>query len=130
VQQHYDEIRMLGGEVAAISFAKPEKIAAYLQRHPLPFPALSDPTLAGYRAFQLGHASWWTFLSGKILWRYLRLRLSGWKQAKVDWEEDVLQLGGDFVLDRQGRIVYAYRSKDPTDRPAIHEVLDAIRLAK
>ena len=127
MQHHYDEFRELGGEVVAISFAKPEKVALYLERHPLPFPALSDPTRAGYRAFELGHTSWWTFLSAKIIWRYLRLRLAGWVQDKLDWKEDMLQLGGDFVLDRQGRILFAYRSKEATDRPAVQEIVRILR---
>jgi hypothetical protein len=42
--------------------------------------------------------------------------------------EDVLQLGGDFILDREGRLAYAYRSADPTDRPAVEVLLRAVQL--
>ena len=42
---------------------------------------------------------------------------------------DVLQLGGDFVLDAAGRLVHAFRSAEPTERPAIGELLEALRRA-
>ena len=33
--------------------------------------------------------------------------------------EDVMQLGGDFVIDRSRRVVFAYPSGTPTDRPRV-----------
>jgi hypothetical protein len=41
--------------------------------------------------------------------------------------EDVLQLGGDFILDRQRNVVFAYPSSDPTDRPSVAAMLEALR---
>jgi hypothetical protein len=41
----------------------------------------------------------------------------------------VLQLGGDLVLDGQGRPAYAYRSAEPTDRPTLEALLQAVRHA-
>ena len=43
--------------------------------------------------------------------------------------DDVHQLGGDFVLDRTGRVVFEYRSRDPADRPSVSELLEALRRA-
>jgi len=40
--------------------------------------------------------------------------------------EDLLQLGGDFVLDAQRRLLFAYRSADPSDRPTVRQLLDAL----
>ena len=40
---------------------------------------------------------------------------------------DTLQLGGDFVVDRDGRLAYAYRSRGPDDRPSVDDLLDAVR---
>ena len=37
--------------------------------------------------------------------------------------EDALQLGGDFLVDRDGGILWAYRSVDPTDRPTVEQLL-------
>jgi hypothetical protein len=38
-----------------------------------------------------------------------------------------MQLGGDFVLDGRGRVAYAYRSVEPTDRPPVEDLVRAVR---
>jgi len=43
--------------------------------------------------------------------------------------EDTLQLGGDFVVGRDGRLVYVYRSKGPADRPPVDDLIAAARRA-
>jgi peroxiredoxin len=127
VQEHHEAIRRLGGEVLAVSFTPPAKAAAYLARHPLPFPVVTDPTRAAYRTFDLGRTTWRSILSGGVLWGYLKLIFRGWRPQEAQEGEDVMQLGGDFVLDAERRLVYGYRSRDPTDRPAVEELLRALR---
>ena len=41
-------------------------------------------------------------------------------------KEDVYQAGGDFLLDREGNVLFAHRSKDPGDRPQVGHLLMAI----
>jgi len=129
VRDHYAEIVHLGGDVLAVSFAQPAQIGQYLKRTPLPFPLVSDPSLAAYRAYGLERTSWSALLGFRSILRYLRLIFRGWPPRRPNQGEDVLQLGGDFVLDRNGRVVYAYRSAESTDRPAMRELLEAIRIA-
>jgi hypothetical protein len=64
-----------------------------------------------------------------VIFKYVALMFRGWKPWKPNEEEDLMQLGGDFVLDADRRLVYAYRSSDPTDRPTVQVLLDAIRTA-
>ncbi len=120
-------MQQLGGEVLAISFAQPERVAAFLGRYPLPFPALADPDMAAYRTFGLGRISKWKYFSPGVLARYLKLMFRGWLPWKPTSEEDLLQLGGDFVLDAHRRAVLAYPSRDPTDRPPVQRLLEAVR---
>jgi len=49
----------------------------------------------------------------------------GMKQEHYDGA-DIFQAGGDFLLDRDGNILYAHRSKDPADRPTVTELLQRI----
>jgi peroxiredoxin len=128
VRGHYDDVRRLGGEVLVVSFTEPRRVAAYLERYPLPFPVVADPSREAYRRLGLGRTSWGTFFRGGVLGRYLRLIFRGW----LPWSsegDDVLQLGGDFVLDGEGRLVYAYRSAEPTDRPPAGDLLRALGAA-
>jgi hypothetical protein len=126
VRDHYEEIRRQGGEVLVVSFAQPALLALYERDQALPFPIVADPSLAAYHAFGLERASWREILRSRVLWRYLRLMLRGWAPQRSNKGEDVLQLGGDFVLDEYRRLVYAHRSAEPTDRPPIAELLQAV----
>jgi len=129
VQARYDEIRRAGSEVLVVTQARPDLLALFLRDHPLPCPIVGDPSRQAYREFGLGETRWRTFLRPGVLLRYLTLIFRGWKPRAPSRGEDVLQLGGDFVLDRNGRIVFAYRSTEPTDRPTVDEVLQAVREA-
>jgi hypothetical protein len=129
VKDVYEDIRKCGAEVLAVSFTRPKQVAAYLQRYPLPFPAVSDPERTAYRAFSLAQTSWASMLSPRSIGRYLKLIFRGWLPWKPKEGDDLMQLGGDFVLDRRRRLVYGYRSSEPTDRPAVQELLKAVRAA-
>ena len=113
----------------AVSFTRADKAVAYLEKHPLPFPVVVDPSLAAYRAFELGRTSWRRILKPRVVAGYLRKMAGGWMPAKPQEGEDVMQLGGDFVLDGRRRLVYAYRSADPADRPTPEALLLAVRAA-
>jgi peroxiredoxin len=127
VQKRYQDIRTLGGQVLVVSFAPPEKASAYLARHPITLPIVTDPTREAYRAFELGRTSWSSVFGPLVLARYVKLILNGWLPQKSQGEGDLLQLGGDFILDGRRRIVYSYYGKDPTDRPSAQELLEIVR---
>jgi AhpC/TSA antioxidant enzyme len=129
VQKILPEIKDLGGNVIVVSFTPPAKVAAYQDKYHLPFLVLSDPTLAAYKAFALGRTSWAEMLHPATLFRYIKMMLRGWLPHTPGADEDILQLGGDFVLDGRRRLLFAYASKDPTDRPSHRELLQAVRTA-
>lgn len=129
MEQQYATIRQLGGEVLAVSFSKPERVAAFLQPHPLPFPTVSDPELEAYRTFTLGRTSWQSLLGLGVMARFAGMLWRGWLPRKPSAGDDLWQLGGDFVLDRERRLVFAYRSSEPTDRPAPEVLIEAMRRA-
>lgn len=127
MRQRYEEIRRLGAEVLVVTQARPELLAAFLRDQPQPFLVVADPTRTVYRAYGLERTTWKTVLRLRVVLRYLRLIFRGWAPRRAYQGEDVLQLGGDFVLDREGRLVYSFRSADPTDRPPFAELLQAVR---
>jgi hypothetical protein len=63
------------------------------------------------------------FFRGSVLIRYLRLIFTGWRPRRGEVGEDMLQLGGDFILSSDRRLVYAHRSNDPADRPTANELV-------
>lgn len=127
MQGRYEEIRALGAEVIVVSFAPVERLPAYQALHAWPFPIVSDPDRAAYQAFGLGSAGWGALLRPRVWRRYFALVLQGHRiQAATD---DVHQLGGDFVLDRSRRLLYAHRSTDPADRPPTEDLVKALEQA-
>jgi AhpC/TSA antioxidant enzyme len=123
----YQQIRDLGGEVLVVSFSPPARVAAYLDQYPQPFPVVSDPSRAAYRAFALGRTGPASFFRPDILLRYLGLIVRGWLPRTGDRGDDLLQLGGDFLLGADGRLRYAHPSRNSTDRPAPKTLLEALR---
>ena len=129
MKERYAEIRQLDAEVLVISSTQPPMAAVFLKDYPLPFPLVSDPSRAAYQAFGLGRTSWRSMLRLGSVGRYLKLMLRGWRPRMPSEGEDVLQLGGDFVIDGTGCLVYVYRSVEPTDRPSVDNLVQAIRSA-
>lgn len=130
VRKIYEAIRELGGEVLVVSFTPPKKVAIYLAKYPLPFPIASDPTLAAYRAFALEKTTVGSMLRPGVLLRFLGTLLHGWRLDMPTRGDDLMQLGGDFVLDADGRLRYAHPSSEPTDRPSAEALLQAMRDAQ
>jgi len=125
-----EEFAAAGCSILVVSQAKPEVLRQYLLRHAWHVPLVSDPERAAYRSFGLERTGWLTFFRPTVLWGYLRGMLRGYGVRQPYAGEDVLQLGGDFLVSRAGRVVYAHLSKTPTDRPRIPTLLRAIISAR
>ena len=125
VRERRDEIRSAGADVLVVTQSRPEAVAAAS----LPLPTVCDPDRAAYRYFDLGRGRWSMFLRWGVLARYLRLIFTGWRPRRGEAGEDMLQLGGDFIVSADRRLVYAHRSNDPADRPAAADLLNQIRHA-
>jgi hypothetical protein len=127
VANRIDEVRSLGINVAAVSMSRPDVLAQYVAKRPSPVPILADPERKVYAALGLGRTTWARLLRPRIAWRYLKLIAGGERVRRVPEGEDPLQTGGDFLVSRDGRVLWAYRSEDPTDRPSIDELLAVAR---
>ena len=106
-----------------VTQARPEAVAAMT----LPLPTVCDPKRAAYRYFGLDRGKWSMFFRGNVLARYLRLIFTGWRPHHGEAGEDMLQLGGDFILSSDRRLMYAHRSTDPADRPTVQELVDQVK---
>jgi peroxiredoxin len=120
-----DEFDRWGVAIVVISFAEPERLAPYQEHHHWPFVMLADPKRIAYQAFALKRLSWFRVFSPSTLWLYLRLLREG-KKLQSYGKDDYYQAGGDFLIDREGNILFAHRSQDPADRPSIEKLLEAI----
>ena len=111
--------------IVVVSFAEAEKLARYQEHHKWPFVLLADPDRSAYQAFALQRLSLRRVFSPSTLRLYFRLLREG-KRIQNYGKDDYYQAGGDFLLDRGGSVLFAYRSQEPSDRPALLELFAAI----
>ncbi len=113
--------------VVLITFTRPEELVTYRREHDLPFPVVVDAERAAYRRYGLGRTSTARVWSAGTLRRYAQiLRRDGFGTLRRP-TEDTRQLGGDFVVDRDGRLAWGFWSEGPDDRPSVDELVRAVR---
>ena len=121
---HKAELQFLNTNIYVISFGAAPLARRWLEETEIPFTLLLDPQRAAYQAYGLERSllrSW----GAKTFWRYAQLLVLGHRWRGI--QGDSGQLGGDFVVDTQGTIRLAYPSRDPTDRPAIEQLLAVLQ---
>ena len=122
--QYADELERLGARVLLVSFSSQGYGRRWTQEVCPPFRLLHDRERAVYGTYGLDSSllrSW----SPKVAWSYLRMLTSGRKWRGI--QGNSTQLGGDFVINADGIVRLAYRSKDPTDRPPVERLLRTLR---
>ena len=122
-----DEIEALDAEVLVISFAPANKLDRYRNDLKLPFPIGSDPGGKAYADYGLGKGSRWKIWHPRTLLKYLGYALKGKKIKRPKKDDDLSQLGGDFVIDAQGRVLLAHASERPDDRPSVDTLIAALQ---
>jgi peroxiredoxin len=125
VQSFKAEFDRRGVAIVVVSFAEPAKLVRYQEYHHWPFALLADPERRAYRALALKRFSWPRVFSPATLKLYVKLFREGMKREDYG-KDDIYQSGGDFLVDREGNILFAHRSQDPADRPLVAELLRAI----
>ena len=88
------------------------------------WPVLADEGHEIYALYGLVRTSFAkAWLSPRTVRYYLRAAFRGKRLHRPTG--DTLQLGGDFLIDPAGRVVFAFRSAEPADRPSVERILYA-----
>ena len=122
--QHKDELHRLNVQVLVIGFGAVSSARRWLEETCDDFPLLLDPEREIYRLYGLKE-SWLRSWNLRTIRLYIRLLASGRKWRGIQGKST--QLGGDFIVDSDGIIRLAYRSREATDRPAVDDLLDLLR---
>lgn len=121
-----DELESLNLEVLLVSFEPLARVQRYAIEDGFGWPVLADEARTGYQLYGLARASFVrTWLSPRTALYYARAVLRGKRLRRP--LSDTRQLGGDFLMDPNGRIVLAFRSSEPADRPAVGQILAAMK---
>ncbi len=122
-----DEIAALGTEVLLVAYDEVSLLQAKLLRGvQVPFRLLFDRDKVAYRSWGMGRTTpLRSFLSPALTWRYLKLLWRG--ERFLGFAPDMLQLGGDFIVDREGLMVFAHPMRDNGDRAEVDRLLQELR---
>lgn len=113
--------------VVVVSYGCLEGAQLWLQQTGCTFDMVLDAQRQVYKAFGLGSSY------AKVMKFDCMLQYSGFvacQRAFPDvppkFIEDVYQLGGDYVLDEGGKVIFSHPSTRPTDRPKLEDLLARI----
>jgi peroxiredoxin len=127
VLHHRERIDEVGTAVF-LAFDAPERLRdSLLHGVEVPYPVLVDRDRSVYRAWGLGRGSLLTVWGDPGVWRRYASEIARGARLRRPGS-DTLQLGGDFVIDRAGTVVYA-RPQRRDDRPPVTELLRALERA-
>lgn len=124
MQKNKDKFEAYGVETIVIVFAESAKLKEYIEYYKWIYPVYSDPERKVYKLFGLGRAHKNQVFTLGVIWKYLKLIAQGKKLKKTN--EDVYQLGGDFIIDGKGVLQYCFRSKNIDARPRVEDLLRVI----
>jgi peroxiredoxin len=115
-------------QVVAVGLAQPRHARRYCGRLAPSVQCLSNEAQDLYRAYGLARGGLMQLAGPRVVVASLRTQARGyvWDGQVVG---DPTMLPGTFVIDRQGRVRYAYYCRHSGDHPALGEVLAAAREA-
>jgi hypothetical protein len=87
----------------------------------LPWPLLIDANRQTYRNYGMFSASVWDVWGPKTWWVYLKEIAKGQKLRRSTG--DILQRGGDILIDPTGIVCLHPVGRGPADRPAVETIL-------
>ena len=128
MRDHLD--RFGDAEVVVVMFAPQRILRGYRARFASPLLVVTSEDRAAYQAYGLGRGPWWKVYGWATIRRYVQLLRAGRRFEKPRPQDDTLQLGGDFVVDPEGRVAYAFRSSGPDDRPAVDGLIEAVEASR
>lgn len=123
LQASAEEIRKAGGEIVAISVETPEGSTSVAQKNELKFTVLSDPNLDTARKFGIVYQ-----LPMETDEKYKSRGLDVAEHNNMDKAE--LPLGATYIVDKSGKIVYAYLDTDYQKRAEPTVILEELNKIK
>lgn len=113
-------------EVLIISFGCREGASHWLVETGFQYDMLLDSDRQLYSAFGLG-ASVSKVLNFRNMLLYAEYVMDDMEfpRGLPSIKDDMFQLGGDFVVDEHGTVLFSHRCHSPIDRPSVEHILSA-----
>ncbi|XP_022061319.1 uncharacterized protein LOC110958917 [Acanthochromis polyacanthus] len=114
-------------QVMVVSFGCQEGASYWLQDTFCQYDMLLDPHRKIYAAFGLGASLRKVLNFGNMLLyaEYVADNME-FPRGLPSIQDDMFQLGGDFVLDEHGRVLFSHCCQSPIDRPSVGDILNSL----
>jgi alkyl hydroperoxide reductase subunit AhpC len=126
LRSHYHRIKEAGGEVLLVSFYPPDRTENWARRFDLPFKVASDPSRDVYRRYGLGTAQGLDAHTFASVMEGIKgfIKIGRIPEHIQHWD----QLGGYFVVNSKGEVLYAHVCQSAIDNPPVEELLAAMQV--
>uniref|UniRef100_A0A3B3Z8R8 Uncharacterized protein n=1 Tax=Periophthalmus magnuspinnatus TaxID=409849 RepID=A0A3B3Z8R8_9GOBI len=116
-----------GVRVLVVSFGCRDGATHWISETGCAFDMLLDPQRQLYVAFSLG-SSLWKVLNFRNMLVYGEYVAQDQEFPKdlPSIQDDMFQLGGDFVLNEHGSVLFSHCCQSPIDRPSVYRILSGI----
>jgi len=121
---HQAELAGKGCRVVVVAAGVLASGRKWLQDYALPVPLLVNPGKELYRL--LGCRRSMAVWSLGNLIGYSEDKLAGVPPSPVYEGDDVHLMGGDYMTNGEGQLVFIYHSKTPRDRPTVEQIMAAL----
>jgi len=122
---YQSEFAELNTRILIVSFGTFPAVQQWLKETCGDFTVLLDRERTVYNAYGL-ERSYWRSRNLRTRWLYFKAWLAG-KKTHDSHGDDTSQLGGDFIVDKNGRLRFIHPSHDPTDRPSVEELVKVLK---
>lgn len=119
MSEQYDALKAAGVQPILISVDAPDKTSLVSATYSIPFPVLSDPTLAAHTEFNVLLKLDETTLEK---YRGYGLDLAAWSQQ----DHNTIAVASVFLIDQQGKVLFSHAPEAYQQRPSVQELLTVI----
>ncbi|GAB1599856.1 uncharacterized protein LOC115217480 isoform X4 [Argonauta hians] len=122
------QLRRSQCQVLLVFFGSLTSIQQWLEQTKTSYPAFQDPSKHIYSALGLKRSIKKVYGIDTI--QYYSEELASGTDIPTPYEnykEDVYQMGGDFIIDCTGQLLFTYRSQTVADRPSVKQIVDTLK---
>lgn len=125
MRQRQSELDRLNIRVAVVTFEPAARAASYARQRGVEWPILIDRSLELYGAYGMHHGRWWDLYGPSAWWIYAKLLARGRRMGMP--RSDVRHLGGNVLIDPDGRVRLHHVGRGPADRPPVDKLIERVR---
>lgn len=119
MRDSWPEFERRSAAVAAVAPGSPSRTTQLCDSHRIPFRCLADPDYEAYRAFGLQRGSIAQIMGPEVMLKTMRSLFRGNFGPPGG---DVFQLGGTFVIGKDGLVKLAHVARDASDIVAMETI--------